>query len=394
EDAHGLQNGKTRPQLADHLHVVEALEARRTDEGAALREAQDVVHLAAAEVGPDLVRDRTQPLQGEEDVGELHPVRQLDRDDVSRADAERLESCRHAVDPRLELAVGDAASAIDDRDPIGMRRGPSGQDRVEGLGAPVPRCLIARDQLVGQPGLDLHRDVSTSVLIIRRFHPPRYAALTCGLSRSAAAGPLSTMRPVSITYARAATASAIRAFCSTSKTATFRSRLIDSTIVRISRTTSGARPNDGSSSTSRVGLDISARPIVSICCSPPLSVPASWRRRSPRRGNRSRTSASVRSIAWPSRRRYAPIRRFSRTVICGKSRRPSGACERPRVTMRCARHLEMSTPRKTIRPPLGRTSPESARRVEVLPAPLGPMIATISPSCTVTDTPSTAATLP
>src|SRR5262249_42343659 len=50
--------------------------------------------------------------------------------------------------------------------------------------------------------------------------------------------------------------------------------------------------------------------------------------------------------------------------------------------------------KKTTPPPLGRTSPESARKVDVLPAPLGPMIATISLSCTVTDTPSTAATLP
>jgi len=54
----------------------------------------------------------------------------------------------------------------------------------------------------------------------------------------------------------------------------------------------------------------------------------------------------------------------------------------------------MSTPRNTMRPPLGRTRPESARRVEVFPAPLGPMIATISPSSTLTETPATAATFP
>ena len=34
-------------------------------------------------------------------------------------------------------------------------------------------------------------------------------------------------------------------------------------------TTSGARPSDGSSSSSSSGLPISVRPIVSICCSPP-----------------------------------------------------------------------------------------------------------------------------
>ena len=36
---------------------------------------------------------------------------------------------------------------------------------------------------------------------------------------------------------------------------------------------------------------INARPTASICCSPPLIVPARWRTRSPRRGNRSSTSA-------------------------------------------------------------------------------------------------------
>ena len=54
--------------------------------------------------------------------------------------------------------------------------------------------------------------------------------------------------------------------------------------LEISCTTSGARPNDGSSSSSRRGRSISAREIASICCSPPESVPACWRRRSFRRG--------------------------------------------------------------------------------------------------------------
>ena len=45
---------------------------------------------------------------------------------------------------------------------------------------------------------------------------------------------------------------------------------------KISATTSGARPNDGSSSSSRLGRSSSARAIASICCSPPDSVPACW----------------------------------------------------------------------------------------------------------------------
>ena len=45
-------------------------------------------------------------------------------------------------------------------------------------------------------------------------------------------------------------------------------------------TTWGARPIDGSSSISSFGLAISARPIASICCSPPESVPPACLRRS------------------------------------------------------------------------------------------------------------------
>ena len=51
-------------------------------------------------------------------------------------------------------------------------------------------------------------------------------------------------------------------------------------ISKMSRTISGARPRLGSSSISRRGRPISARPMASICRSPPESVPASWRRRS------------------------------------------------------------------------------------------------------------------
>ena len=37
---------------------------------------------------------------------------------------------------------------------------------------------------------------------------------------------------------------------------------------------------EGSSITISLGLDISARPMASICCSPPERVPAIWFRRS------------------------------------------------------------------------------------------------------------------
>src|SRR6218665_24179 len=72
----------------------------------------------------------------------------------------------------------------------------------------------------------------------------------------------------------------------------FRSAMMRNT----SSTRIGASPIDGSSSSTMSGLSITARAIASICCSPPDSVPASWLRRSFRRGNssiaRSRSSCT------------------------------------------------------------------------------------------------------
>jgi hypothetical protein len=52
-------------------------------------------------------------------------------------------------------------------------------------------------------------------------------------------------------------------------------------------TARGASPAEGSSISSSFGRDINARPIAHICCSPPDNVPASWRRRSLKRGDSS-----------------------------------------------------------------------------------------------------------
>ena len=50
---------------------------------------------------------------------------------------------------------------------------------------------------------------------------------------------------------------------------------------KICCTRMGARPSDGSSSSSRRGRDMSARPMASICCSPPDSEPPFWRQALP-----------------------------------------------------------------------------------------------------------------
>ena len=76
------------------------------------------------------------------------------------------------------------------------------------------------------------------------------------------------------------------AFCSTKRTVV-PLLLIDSIISKISLTRIGDNPMDGSSIKTIDGFDIKARPIASICCSPPLNVPANWFFLSARRGKRS-----------------------------------------------------------------------------------------------------------
>ncbi len=59
------------------------------------------------------------------------------------------------------------------------------------------------------------------------------------------------------------------AFCSTSSIETPRSALMRATMAKISSTSLGDRPNEGSSSSIKSGSATSARPMASICCSPP-----------------------------------------------------------------------------------------------------------------------------
>src|SRR5216683_3047907 len=222
---------------------------------------------------------------------------------------------------------------------------------------------------------------------------PRYARWTSGELRSSLPVPVCTIEPVSSTYARWATSRAFVAFCSTRRIG-MPCALISRTIWKIVSTRIGASPSEGSSSMSSFGFDMSARPIASICCSPPESVPASCVMRSLRRGKSSKTRSMSFWIPAASFRRNAPIRRLSITCIRGNRRRPSGAWQMPRPTMSCAGILPMSLPSKTIVPLGGCMSPEIVRRVVVLPAPLLPMSATTSPCPTDSVMPRSARTRP
>src|SRR5438067_434392 len=156
-------------------------------------------------------------------------------------------------------------------------------------------------------------------------------------------------------------------------------------------TTRGAIPSEGSSRSRNFGPLISARAIASICCSPPESVPASWRPRSARTGNSSRTrpSASRRSV---SGRPCAPRSRLSSTDNRPNSRRPSGTSAIPARTTTCAGFPATGDPSRATVPEVGRSRPAMHLSNVDLPAPFAPTSATSSPAETDNETPRSTAT--
>ena len=80
--------------------------------------------------------------------------------------------------------------------------------------------------------------------------------------------------------------SAMVAFCSTSSTLVPVRVDLHDQVADLLPTRCGARPRLGSSSSRYRGRDISARPIASICCSPPDRYPAVRLRRCASTGNR------------------------------------------------------------------------------------------------------------
>src|SRR5205823_10072823 len=71
-----------------------------------------------------------------------------------------------------------------------------------------------------------------------------------------------------------------------------------------------------------------------------------------------------------------------------------GTWAMPSRTMASGESAAMLRPAKWMVPDCGRTRPEIARRVVLLPAPLAPSSVTISPASTRSDRPRTASTLP
>ena len=132
----------------------------------------------------------------------------------------------------------------------------------------------------------------------------------------------------------------------------------------------GARPSDGSSRRRSRGADIMARATATICCSPPLIVPASCPARSARCG-KSRSTRARRCPRSPRATSQPPSSRFSATVICPNSCRPSATSATPRRTTSLGCSAGSVSPSRSMRPRRG-SRPAIAFSSVVFPAPFGP----------------------
>ena len=110
-------------QSLGHGEIVETAEFAREHIAAAAGKFEDVIQLARAEVGIDLVGDRADQLEREERNRKLDAVWQLHGDDVAALDADAPVKLGAAQDFIFKRAVGDAAAGIGEDFPLGMRRG-------------------------------------------------------------------------------------------------------------------------------------------------------------------------------------------------------------------------------------------------------------------------------
>src|SRR5438105_1772408 len=149
-------------------------------------------------------------------------------------------------------------------------------------------------------------------------HTPRYRCQSPRSAASSAELPCHATRPRSMMVCRSARRTSRSMYLSITRIVCPASRS-RARHFQISSRTNGAKPSVASSSISRCGLVTSARPIASICCSPPESWLPMFSARSARRGKKPSTFAGVQGSARPARL-SANATRCSRTVRSGKIR--------------------------------------------------------------------------
>ena len=203
--------------------------------------------------------------------------------------------------------------------------------------------------------------------------PARSPARRCGRSRSDSRG-----RRCS---------SPCLAFCSTSRIPTPASRTRASAWNN-SPHSSGDKPSEGSSSSSSFGADISARPIATICCSPPLMVRASLRAAlGQTRKQRSDAREIARLVGAGAAREGAELEILPHGQL-GENAAPLGH-QRDAGLDDLVRRQRQQVPavEGDARPACGATSPAMDLSSVDLPAPFAPSITTISPGLTSRSTP-------
>ena len=190
-----------------------------------------------------------------------------------------------------------------------------------------------------------------------------------------------TTRPRLSTTPWSATDSALRAFCSTSST---RQALVVARACaagrRSGRRSAARGPSEGSSSSSIVGRAISARPMTSICRSPPERVCAGA---GPPVGEPREEVVDAVEVARPHPAAAAEAAE-PEVLLDGELGdhaaslghvRHAEAGHRPRPARRV-----MSVPSRSTRAAVGADAgPETVRSSVVLPAPFAPRTAVISP---------------
>src|SRR5262245_4673243 len=167
--------------------------------------------------------------------------------------------------------------------------------------------------------------------VLFRSVTPKCISSRAGSLASVALSPTNTTRPRSSMMTRSVKPKILRAFCSTTMADIPSSRMTLASTIKSSSTMIGAKPSSGSSSRMIRGLTMRARPIASICCSPPESWLPRLSRRCSSRGNMANTRSTVHA---PGR---AMAVRFSSTVSERKMLRSCGDQPTPAATRRSGR---------------------------------------------------------
>ena len=149
DDDRGSQGRHRAGEIARHLAVAEATEARGDEQETCLGEPDCELDLAPAMDRHQWADDRADPATRQGDRDELPPVGQLQRDHVARDDPLVDKPGRNAIDDVVQLGIAQAACRLADpvRDDRGAARIPlDGAREVidEGrIAAPPARIEIA-----------------------------------------------------------------------------------------------------------------------------------------------------------------------------------------------------------------------------------------------------------